>query len=168
MNLSDYPTKNNLIQARLGLRLAQQGYVLMDKKQQVLLKQLRDEKKVFAVIQAQVGEFIQHAYAALGAAYMDVGMATVEKYRMEEVYPLYVTSTSMDEARKTWCAAKQILLAFAEAQARVDALAQGVRKAQKRAAALQHKVIPTYEARIRTISTQLEERGRDERVRLLV
>ena len=42
MDLKSFPTKGNLIQAKNSLVLAAQGYELMDKKRNILIRELMD------------------------------------------------------------------------------------------------------------------------------
>ena len=42
MNPNTFPTKGNLILAKNSLALAKQGYVLMDKKRNILIRELMD------------------------------------------------------------------------------------------------------------------------------
>jgi V/A-type H+-transporting ATPase subunit D len=168
MNPNDYPTKHNLLEARKGLRLATQGFDLMDKKHQVLLVELRLAKINFFAICEKVGHILEKTYKALETAYTEMGRSAVEDIRNEGYYALAGTTASLDEAYFSWREAKQILVEFAKADANIRRLQKNIRKAQKKAAALGNITIPTYEARIRYIQSQLEERGRDELVRLKI
>lgn len=46
MDPREFPTKGNLMLAKNSLALAHQGYDLMDKKRNILLKELIDRKSV--------------------------------------------------------------------------------------------------------------------------
>ena len=71
-----------------------------------------------------------------------------------------------DEAHQAWIDMKTIVVALAEANATVRRLEEAMRHTQKRASALKNITIPKYETRIKYISEQLEERERDELVRV--
>ncbi|MCL2500476.1 MAG: V-type ATP synthase subunit D [Defluviitaleaceae bacterium] len=166
MNPSDYPTKYNLLQAKQSLRLAMQGYDLMDKKRRILLTELRAAKKNFDAICAEADFAVHKAYEALEEVHLEMGRDAVERIRHEPRYSLAGTTASLDEAFLTWQRAKKTLVILFGALERIHYLTQGIRKAQKKAAALGNVTIPTYEARIRYIQSQLEERTRDELARL--
>ena len=68
MDPRSFPTKGNLILAKNSLTLARQGYELMDKKRNILIRELMgliDEAKD---IQRQIDVTFREAYAALKAA----------------------------------------------------------------------------------------------------
>ena len=168
MNPGDYPTKHNLLQARQGLALAKQGHGLMDKKHRVLLAELRTAKINLNEACALTERALEKSYHALGIAYMEMGRDAVERIRDSNHYSLAGTTASLDEAYFTWKEAKKALVIFADAQARVNRLTQNIHKLRKRAAALEKIIVPVYEDRIKYIQSQLDERGRDELVRLKV
>ena len=168
MNPNDYPTKFNLLQTKHKQNLAIKGHQLLEKKKQALLMQLYNEKEKFAIITQVTARALEQAYTTLEAAYADSTPEAVERLRHTPDYSLAVSTAAIDAARFAWLAAKEALLVFAQAQARLHALRQHIRKTQKKARALANITIPQYEARIRYIQSQLEERERDERVRLIL
>jgi V/A-type H+-transporting ATPase subunit D len=99
-------------------------------------------------------------------AQRDMGAEGVERYRHMAEYPLAGTTASLDAAFFTWQAAKEALRQWAEAEGALRRLAQAMQKARKRAAALGNVTIPAYEVRIKRIQSQLEERERDEQIRI--
>jgi V/A-type H+-transporting ATPase subunit D len=140
----------------------------MDKKRQVLLAELTRVKKAFVEISDKVNHAVKKAYEALAVAHLEMGQEAVARLRYAEEIPLNGTTASLNEAHITWQAAKELLVAFADMQNKMHRLTQNIRKAQKRAAALGNIIIPTYEARIKYIESQLEERSRDELARLKI
>ena len=54
MNLKAVPTKGNLIAAKNSLKLAKQGYELMDKKRNILIRELMDMTDKAKEIQAEI------------------------------------------------------------------------------------------------------------------
>jgi V/A-type H+-transporting ATPase subunit D len=172
MHPSDYPTKFNLQQARLGLSLARRGHNLLDKKHKALLAHMRAAQETARRLRAESAKNVGLAYEALAKAHLDMGRDEVTKYRRPLnggdglPFPLAGTAASLDEAYLTWQAAKGILKKLAEAEAVLRRLLVSIRKTQKRAAALGNVIIPVYETRIRYIQAQLEERDRDELARL--
>ena len=75
MDPREFPTKGNLMLAKNSLALARQGYDLMDKKRNVLLKELMaliDEAKE---IQEQIDSTFTKAYACLQRANIEHGIS---------------------------------------------------------------------------------------------
>ena len=74
MDPNTFPTKGNLILAKNSLKLAHMGYELMDKKRNILIRELMgliDEAKD---IQRQIDVTFREAYAALQIANMEIGI----------------------------------------------------------------------------------------------
>ncbi|MCL2187820.1 MAG: V-type ATP synthase subunit D [Defluviitaleaceae bacterium] len=166
MNPNDYPTKHNLLQAQKKYTLAKKGHALLEKKKQSLLIKLREAKKNFMLTEKKMTAALEIAYTALEISYRDAGHECVEALRHKSPYSLAESTASIDEAHFAWRGARVLLVAFAEAQARLYQLTYAIRKTQKKASALENVTIPTCEARIKYIQSQLEERERDERIRL--
>ena len=79
MDPREFPTKGNLMLAKNSLALARQGYDLMDKKRNVLLKELMaliDEAKE---IQEQIDSTFTKAYACLQRANIEHGISKVQQ-----------------------------------------------------------------------------------------
>ena len=79
MDPREFPTKGNLMLAKNSLALARQGYDLMDKKRNVLLKELMaliDEAKE---IQEQIDSTFTRAYACLQRANIEHGISKVQQ-----------------------------------------------------------------------------------------
>lgn len=78
MDPNTFPTKGNLILAKNSLKLAHMGYELMDKKRNILIRELMgliDEAKD---IQRQIDVTFREAYAALQIANMEIGITNVQ------------------------------------------------------------------------------------------
>ena len=54
MNLNTFPTKGNLILAKNSLTLAKQGYELMDKKRNILIRELMELIDKASSIQTEI------------------------------------------------------------------------------------------------------------------
>ena len=65
MNPNTFPTKGNLILAKNSLALASQGYELMDKKRNILLRELMGLIDQAKDIQAEIDTTFTEAYKAL-------------------------------------------------------------------------------------------------------
>jgi len=81
-------------------------------------------------------------------------------------FDLGESMTYLDESYEAWIDVKMLALALAETKTTVNRLKAAMRHTQKRASALKNIIIPKYETRIKYISEQLEERERDELVRV--
>ena len=74
MNINTFPTKGNLIASKNSLALARQGYGLMDKKRNILIRELMgliDEAKE---IQKQIDTTFSAAYKALMYVNIELGI----------------------------------------------------------------------------------------------
>ena len=65
MNPNTFPTKGNLILAKNSLALAKQGYVLMDKKRNILIRELMDLIDQARDIQSEIDSTFREAYESL-------------------------------------------------------------------------------------------------------
>ena len=54
MNINMFPTKGNLIAAKNSLALARQGYDLMDKKRNILVREMMDLVDQASTIQTEI------------------------------------------------------------------------------------------------------------------
>lgn len=79
MNLNTFPTKGNLILAKNSLALARQGYGLMDKKRNILLKELTALIDEAREIQSEIDSTFTAAYKALQRANIELGIRYVEE-----------------------------------------------------------------------------------------
>ena len=198
MDPREFPTKGNLMLAKNSLMLARQGYDLMDKKRNILLKELMgliDEAKD---IQEEIDTTFTRAYACLQRANIQHGISKVEelaytvpiedsiriqtrsimgteipkvKYEKENTRPTYAFSTSresIDIARDAFCRVKELTLKLSEVENAAYRLASSIKKTQKRANALKNITIPMYDNLVYTITNALEEKEREEFTRLKV
>ena len=65
MNINMFPTKGNLIAAKNSLALARQGYDLMDKKRNILVREMMDLVDQASTIQTEIDTTFRAAYEAL-------------------------------------------------------------------------------------------------------
>ena len=77
MDPNTFPTKGNLILAKNSLALSRQGFELMDKKRNILIREMMELIDQAKDIQSQIDVTFRAAYAAL------------QKVNMEMVLPLY-------------------------------------------------------------------------------
>ena len=59
MNLNTVPTKGNLMAAKSSLALARQGYELMDKKRNILIREIMDLTEKAELIQHEIDKLLQ-------------------------------------------------------------------------------------------------------------
>lgn len=198
MDPNSFATKGNLIRAKNSLALAKQGYELMDKKRNILIRELMDLIDKAESIQNQIMVTYSVAYRSLQRANMELGIKNVEMYadavpvddnirmkarsimgveiphtdyeagQMALTYSLYGSSESLDRARGAFVKVKELSVKLAAIENSAYRLATNVKKTQKRANALKNITIPKYEEMVSTISNALEEKEREEFSRLKV
>jgi len=188
LNQNDFPTKGNLIHTQHTLKLAQQGYMLLDQKKNVLIQELSEAKKQIKLLQAQMEEMTKTAKAALRYANIELGSSRVkaiadsitpnsavktestDKIDMQvhtsPPYSLAETSPALDEAYQSFSKVKGMVITLATAESKAQILEADIRKTGKRANALLYIIIPKCENRMRLIQNALEEKDRDSFVRL--
>ena len=190
------PTKGNLVAAKRSRALAKTGYELMDRKRNILIRELMAHMEDAQELQSQIDTVFTQAYAALQAANIRLGVCdriaetvTVDdslsiQYRSvmgvelphipgrspapRPEYGLSETSSLLDDCYLKFYKVKELTRRLAEVETSIYRLAQSIKKAQKRANALQNIVIPGLDENIRFITDALEEKEREEFVRLKV
>lgn len=191
------PTKGNLMAAKRSRSLAKTGWDLMDRKRSILIRELMGRVDEAHELQDQIGSAFAEAYAALRTAELSSGdcaalAAAVEvdesvRLRFRSVmgveipaveakvitpdtlpYDLADSSAALDEAYRKFTALKGLIARLSETETAVYRLAVAIRKAQKRANALENVVIPGLDQSITHIAEVLEEREREEFVRMKV
>ena len=78
MDTKSFPTKGNLIAAKNSLQLARQGYELMDKKRNILMRELMELIGQASEIQSRIDQTFRSAYGALQKANIELGISHVE------------------------------------------------------------------------------------------
>ena len=79
MDPNTFPTKGNLILAKNSLKLSRQGYELMDKKRNILIREMMELIDQAKDIQTQIDVTFRTAYTALQKANMEIGIAFVQQ-----------------------------------------------------------------------------------------
>ncbi|MDR1912980.1 MAG: V-type ATP synthase subunit D [Clostridiales bacterium] len=80
MDQTTFPTKGNLIAAKNTLRLSKQGYELMDKKRNVLIREIMELNARAKDLQQNIDRVFTQAYAALQKANIEMGISNVERF----------------------------------------------------------------------------------------
>ena len=198
MDPNTFPTKGNLILAKNSLELSKQGYELMDKKRNILIRELMDLIAEATDIQEEIDTTFTNAYRALQKANIQMGIHEVEqiafgvpvedsirikrrsvmgteipkveydKKERKPAYSFYHTKMSLDEACQQFEKVKELTIRLAEVENSAYRLAYNIKKTQKRANALSKITIPRYERLAKEIQEYLEEKEREEFTRLKV
>lgn len=189
-NKQVFPTKGNLIATKKSLELATLGYELMDRKRNILIREMMQQVESVKMLRNEITKTYDKAYLALQEANISLGRIDeivdvipidfgIEiKYRsvmgveipkieyienkLEVCYGLEYTNTKVDYAYLCFQKVKKITVVLAEVENSVYRLANAIRKSQKRANALKNIVIPEFEKTIKYISDSLEEKEREE------
>ncbi len=198
MDPNTFPTKGNLILAKNPLSLARMGYDLMDKKRNILIREMMDLIDQAKDIQSQIDVTFREAYAALQIANMESGISYIQSisYTVPEeesiriktrsimgveiplvesdpsgqnpTYAFYTTKESLDKARIAFEKVKALTIRLSMVENSAYRLAVAIKKTQKRANALKNITIPHYVQLSKDISDALEEKEREEFTRLKV
>ncbi len=196
MDMTLFPTKGNLIRAKGTLSLSRQGYELLDKKRNILVREMMALIERAGVIQQRIQQLYKEAYEALQSANITIGIAEVEQlgfavpeersvkvkvrsvmgveiptvdmepYDLKPRYGFSRTNLALDMAYKRFLEVKHMTVEYAEVENAIYRLAVNIRKTQKRANALKNIMIPRYEKITRDIQEFLDEKDREEFTRL--
>lgn len=191
-----FPTKANLIATQKSLDLAKLGYELMDRKRNILVREMMQLVDKAKSVEAKIGGAYQEAYQALHLANITLGLcgnyaravpvetgltlhyksvmgveipqATLQESTPAPYYGLHQTNSYLDEAYIRFRTAKELTVQLAEIQASIFRLADAVKKTQKRANALNNIMIPQFSKTIKSITEALDEKEREDFTRLKV
>ncbi|NMB30354.1 MAG: V-type ATP synthase subunit D [Clostridiales bacterium] len=184
------PTKGNLMTMQRSLQQARLGYELMDRKRNILIREmvlLTDKAKS---LRGKVEETYRQAYLALQNANITLGISeniahtvpiengisiryrsvmgveipsvTLKTNKIELKYGLARTNSQFDIAYIRFNEVKELTIVLAEVENSIYRLADGIKKTQKRANALKNIMIPMFERNVKYISDSLEEKEREE------
>lgn len=198
MDPNTFPTKGNLILVKNSLHLAQQGYELMDKKRNILIRELMELIDKARDIQSEIDTTFSLAYLALQKANIEMGIRTVSdissmipeensiRIKLRSImgteiplvesdirnempsYSFYQTRLSLDEAVKQFNKVKKLTIRLSMIETSAYRLAVSIKKTQKRANALKNITIPYYTGLKTSIQSALEEKDREDFTRLKV
>lgn len=185
-----FPTKGNLIKAKRSLRQAHMGYELMDRKRNILIREMVELTDEAKALRGTIDKTYSDAYRALQRANLSMGSVvelaksfpveeslslsvrsvmgvelpklSAEPYSGAHEYGMYRTNSSFDAAYISFNKAKDITVKLAEIENSIYRLAIAIKKTQKRANALKNIMIPKFEDTVRFISNALEEKEREE------
>ncbi|WP_041138958.1 V-type ATP synthase subunit D [Beduini massiliensis] len=185
-----FPTKGNLIATKKSLELANLGYDLLDKKRNVLIREMMNLLDDVKKIRDEITDSYQRAYYALQEANISLGVITdiveavpidtglsvsyrsvmgVElptvKYDKQPIrlgYGFERANSKVDYAYRCFYHVKELTVTLAEVENSVYRLANAIRKTQKRANALKNISIPEFTNTVKFITEALEEKDREE------
>ena len=192
-----FPTKGNLIKARKTLSLCRLGYDLMDRKRNILIREMMNLMDKAKALRGTIEDTYKEAYEALQYANITLGVidkiaesipaengitvsyrsvmgvsipkVSIKQPDVREVpYGFYSTNSQLDKDYVSFSRVKEITVVLAEVENCIFRLAAAIKKAQKRANALQNILIPRYEDMVKYIVDSLEEKEREEFSRLKV
>ena len=192
------PTKGNLMSAKRSRALASTGYELLDRKRNILIREMMGLMDTAKAVQDQIDVVFTEAYAALQKANIKLGISLVEeisysvpiensiRIRTRSImgteiplveadtrvtlptYAYYSTNVALDQAKAAFEKVKQLTIKLSMIENSAYRLANNIKKTQKRANALKNITIPRYTELTRDIQNALEEKEREEFTRLKV
>lgn len=191
-----FPTKGNLILSKKALKLAAMGYELLDRKRNILIRELMGLVGKAESLRNSIEDTYKEAYRELQLANISMGIITpfascipvengvelssksvmgveLPKVTLEEK-PLQVnygfarTNSQLDKAYMAFDKVKKITVTLAEVENSIYRLSVAIKKTQRRANALQNIIIPRHEKTVKFISDSLEEKEREEFSRMKV
>lgn len=198
MAVQAVPTKGNLMNTKKSLALAKNGYELLDRKRNILIREMMTLIDHANLIQKEIDSAYEEAYIALQTANIsngfceDISKAIPIENGLElnsrsvmgvEIpiltlsesehhhylhYGMRSTNAAIDKTFILFNKVKRLTVELAEIENSVYRLAISVKKTQKRANALKNIMIPRFEETVKFITDALDEKDREEFSRLKV
>ena len=192
------PTKTNLINSKKSLDFSLKGYELLDKKRNVLIKEVMSYLDRVKELQNKINNTFEAAYDALRKANITIGISNVEdislsipeatqnevvfksvmgveipeiKYEFKKIEPHYSmikSNSAIDIAYEKFNEVKYLVFELAEIENAIYKLTEEIKSTRKRANALENIQIPKYRARVKIISEVLEEKEREDFFRMKI
>jgi len=186
-----FPTKSNLLQAKRSLSLAKVGFELLDKKRNIMLREMMSLMREVEGVQEQIDATFADAYASLQKANFTIGQSEILNIANYNIFPdditilfrsvmgveipevtyeekppklnygFAFTNSDLDDAYIKFLKVKQLTSRLAAIENSVYRLAFAIKQAQKRANALRNIVIPNLERTVYFITGYLEEKERE-------
>ncbi len=191
-------TKGNLINMKKSLALAKVGYELMDKKRNILIREMMALIDKANEIQNKIDDAYSEAYLSLQTANITIGFNSAraqtipiedtlqlssrsvmgveipivtidcDDTRISLEYGMYESNNVLDNARFKFVQVKKLTATLAEIENSVYRLAVAIKTTQRRANALKNIMIPRFEENVKTITDALDEMDREEFSRMKV
>ena len=192
-----FPTKGNLLNLKKSLSLARLGYDLMDRKRNILIREMMTLIDTAKVVRDEIEDTYKKAYAALQRANVTLGVCqdlalstpvetgveiTYRSVMGVEIphitlkpqtgspfrYSLHNSNSQLDQASVCFQKCKELTVTLAEVENSIYRLAVSIKKTQRRANALKNIVIPNFQGNVAYITNALDEKEREEFSRLKV
>lgn len=182
-------TKSNLMATQKSLALAKMGYNLLDKKRNVLIKEMMGLLDDVKLIRDQITDKYNLAYHALQEANISLGIISdivedvpvdygihvkyrsvmgvelpridYEESKLNLDYGFEQANSKVDYAYKCFSDVKELTVKLAEIENSVYRLANAIRQTSTRSNALKNISIPQFEKTVKMISESLEEKERE-------
>lgn len=198
MAVQAVPTKGNLMNTKKSLSLARIGYELLDRKRNILIREMMTLIDHANAIQEKIDGAYEEAYLALQRANItngfceDIAKAVpvedglrldfrsvmgveIPVLTMDDNegcaslhYGMRTTNSAIDNVYIHFTRVKELTVELAEIENSVYRLADAIKKTQKRANALKNIMIPRFEETVKFITDALDEKDREEFSRLKV
>ena len=197
MAVNAVPTKGNLMNTKKSLALAKTGYELLDKKRNILIREMMTLIDRANEIQSKIDIAYEEAYLALQTANIthgycgdicnsipienslkldyrsvmgvEIPTVSIDKPATHNIYfGLNSTDTALDNAYLKFTEVKILTAELAEVENSAYRLADSIKKTQKRANALKNIMIPKFEETVKFITDALAEKEREEFSRMKV
>ncbi len=198
MAVQAVPTKGNLMNTKKSLSLARNGYELLDKKRNILIREMMTLIDHANAIQQKIDNAYEEAYLALQTANVtngfceelsnsipvedtieldsrsvmgvEIPIITIAERKHHDFlhYGLQDTNSAIDKVHNKFSEVKRLTVELAEIENSVYRLADSIKKTQKRANALKNIMIPKFEETVKFITDALDEKDREEFSRLKV
>lgn len=198
MAVQTVPTKGNLMNTKKSLSLAKNGYELLDRKRNILIREMMTLIDHANSIQQKIDDAYEEAYIALQTANVtngfcedisnsipyedglkldsrsvmgvEIPILTIDEKKEHDYlhYGLQHTNSAIDKAYQKFSEVKYLTVELAEIENSVYRLADSIKKTQKRANALKNIMIPRFEETVKFITDALDEKDREEFSRLKV
>jgi V/A-type H+-transporting ATPase subunit D len=196
MAIAAAPTKANLIKARSALALSRKGFELLEKKRNVLIREMMELVDKAKTIRKDLNDEIADAYQALQEANIMMGLLDVNditnsipadenfevllrsvmgvdipsviysRQDLKPTYGFYNSNIAFDIARQKFMEVRYRIYELAELENSIFKLAKEIEKTNKRTNALEHIQIPKYQEQVKHIQEVLEEKEREDFFRL--
>ncbi len=181
---------------RRSLQVAKSIYRILEDKRDVLVRKLNDLIDVAEAEREKMAEPLREAYSALFKAYAEMGSVRIESTasttptsidvkvsertvlgikiptlevattKLPLTYGFLDTTSAFDDAVKKFRDILTPICRVAEVENAIFRLAEELKKTQRLLNALEHLIIPRYQEAIKYISSTLEEREREDFVKL--
>lgn len=191
-----FPTKGNLINSKKALKLAALGYELLDRKRNILIRELMQLVDKAGQLRESIEDTYKVAYSALQLANISLGVVMpyaqcipienglslssksvmgvelpkvqLDKNPIKATYGFSQTNSQLDRTLIAFNKVKEITVTLAEVENSIYRLSVAIHKTSRRANALKNIIIPRNESIVKYISNSLEEKEREEFSRLKV